>query len=397
MQKKRVRVLIATANMPTGLGTARALAGPDVEIFGLCKDFSNNCCKSRYWDKVFFVDDHPEAYLEKLIFLGKQSDKKTVLFVTFDHLVQLVSDNRTELEKYYAFVLPQKSIVDLLLDKTKFHIWATKNGFPVPESYVATNQDELNEVLEKITYPAVIKPRYRDESWNKKPLDKIYKLQRKENIEDIPVDLFKIAPSYIVQRWILGKDSNVHFCLTYFNRQSQEVNSFTGKKLLQWHRYTGNTAIGASTNNREVHQLTINLLTTIKFKGICSLEVKLSDNDNKYYITEPTVGRNDLQSYLAVAGGINLSKIGLYDALKEEPPEFKKRNSSIWIHEISVVRALHDHKKRYGLNYVELIKYLLHVVRKYKKKSFCYFSFKDPVPFIYLFKEYMIALKKNTK
>ena len=68
MWKNRVRVLITIANFPTGLATARALAGPDVEIFGLCYEFSNNCCRSHYWNKLFLVDKHPEAHMEKLIY-----------------------------------------------------------------------------------------------------------------------------------------------------------------------------------------------------------------------------------------------------------------------------------------------------------------------------------------
>ncbi len=76
----------------------------------------------------------------------------------------------------------------------------------------------------------------------------------------------------------------------------------------------GDTAAAVSTDNEEIHQITTEVFKRAGFCGLGSVEFKLSSKDKKYYITEPTVCRNDLQSYIAVAGGINLSLMAYHEA-----------------------------------------------------------------------------------
>ena len=54
------------------------------------------------------------------------------MFPTQDSVVKIVSDNRELLSEYYDFLFPEKTIVDLFLDKTKFQLWAEKLKFNVP-------------------------------------------------------------------------------------------------------------------------------------------------------------------------------------------------------------------------------------------------------------------------
>ena len=43
------------------------------------------------------------------------------------------------------------------------------------------------------------------------------------------------------------------------------------------------------------------VMAAANFIGLGSLEVKKSETDDQHYITEPTVGRNNMRSYIAVA------------------------------------------------------------------------------------------------
>jgi D-aspartate ligase len=371
--------LITAADHPTGLGTARALAEVDVRLIGLCTNPASRFCRSRLWNRLIVVPGDIEAYLEKLVDIGRSAAERIVLFPSQDELVLLLSNNREELEKYYDFVLPERATVDLLMDKTAFHRWAEAHQFPVPESHVVESQTELNHVLKHIEYPIAIKPLFRTSDWQiKSPVDKILKLASRAELHDIRFDLFDCAPRFLIQRWIEGGDSGVHFCLVYVDRTGRELDYYTGRKLLQWPRLTGSTAIGVGTDDGELHDLTKKVMAAANFIGLGSVEVKKSKTDDRYYITEPTVGRNNMQSYIAVAGGVNLTLAAFDDASASHHHWDPKRRRAVWIEEYSLLQAfLHGLKQR-ELGLMAILRQMHGTI------SLGSFSLRDPMPLLLL-------------
>ena len=191
-----------------------------------------------------------------------------VLFPTQDNVVNLVSDNRAELQTYFDFVLPEETTIRLLTDKTAFHQWASTYGFPVPESYVVESQSQLNYVLNKIEYPIVIKPVFHTEEWEKKsPKNKILKLHYQAEIKNIGFQLFEAGGKFLIQKWIPSGDANVHFCLMYIDKDGREVAHYTGRKLIQWPRLTGSTCIAVGTSNDEIYKITKAVLQMLIFQS----------------------------------------------------------------------------------------------------------------------------------
>jgi D-aspartate ligase len=375
--------LITAADHPTGLGTARALAGLDVELIGLCVDPTSRFCRSRVWSRIITVANEPAAYLEKLLDIGQARRETIALFPTQDALVLVLSQNRQALARHYAFVLPDENTVNLLMDKTAFHQWAQKHQFPVPEGCIVDSQDDLNHALRHIAYPIVIKPLFRTSGWERQsPADKIIKLTTRNDLATIRFDLFASAPRFLVQRWINGGDGNVHFCLVYLDRDGRELGYYTGRKLLQWPRLTGSTAIGVGTDNAAVHELAQSVLSAAGLRGLGSLEAKKSDDDGRYYITEPTVGRNNLQSYLATAGGVNLTRLAFHDALEPGTRVAgERRRKAVWIEEYFALQAVVDSLRHRDLDAVGILRELG------KRPAFASFSPRDPVPLVLLFRE----------
>jgi predicted ATP-grasp superfamily ATP-dependent carboligase len=389
---RKEKVVITGADSATGLGTARALRGVDAEIIGFYRNRESRFCKSNLWDRLVRVDDGSvECYYDSLLSLGKSNQGKAVLFPTQDGVVELVSNMRDSLYEHYNFVFPEKNIVDMLMDKTKFHGWATENHFPVPESYIAASNSELDGILESIQYPVVIKPLYRTEEWDKiSPVHKVFKLDDKNDVNIINFNAFNVTPKLIVQQWIPGDDNCVLFCLAYYNRNSDELGYYTGKKILQHPIGTGSTAISVGIDDPFLHDLTTRLFKEVNYKGLGSVEVKVNRNHNTYYITEPTVGRNDLQSNTALAGGINLTKIAYYDALGRTCPEiFVRKKSAIWIEEYGALQSTIHMLKNKDPYMVEAIKSInRHMILSH-------FSISDPLPFMALFNELFSSVKNK--
>ena len=386
-----IPAVIIGADLAGGLGTARALKGIGTKIIGICNNMDSKCCRSKVWDRLICIKTGEDGFLDQLKAVGKEIGQKSVLFCSQDNIVQLVSDNREKLEEYYYFVLPDKETLNMLMDKTEFHRWAVEKGFDVPQGYVVTSISELKNALNEMKYPAIIKPFVRTSLWDEvNDYAKMIRLNGEEDLKKIEFDLFHVAGKLVMQEWVPGDDRDVHFCLTYFNRDGEELAYYTGRKLLQWPVGCGNTSIAVGTFNEDVHRITKKVLDAAGHRGLGSLEVKLNRENGKYYLIEPTVGRNDLQSYLAVAGGVNLSRIAYLDAIgKEQGLSELKRRGSVWIEDYSLTDALKMAMRMKVLPYRDIMS----IVRK--RISFSHLSLSDPLPGIGVIKEKLQNCKRR--
>jgi predicted ATP-grasp superfamily ATP-dependent carboligase len=104
-----------------------------------------------------------------------------------------------------------------------------------------------------------------------------------------------------------------------------------------------------------LHRLTQQVLDRAGLVGLGSVEVKRDRRDGRYYITEPTVGRPNLQSNVATAAGLNMAVIAYRDACDMPVvPESPRRRNAIWLNERNLLEALVVAARRRQLNLVEL-------------------------------------------
>lgn len=379
-----VEVVVTAADHATGLGTARAAAGAGFTLTGLCQEPAAPTCRSRVWSRLVTVprvlhDTADRAFVEALLRLAHETSGPRVLLSADDRSVHLVSSHREELAGHYSFVLPPAPVVDLLLDKTAFHDWASARGFPVPETRIARGEGDLAAILRDVRFPVVLKPLVHTPEWEAlSPAHKAYKLHRKEDLASIGFPPFAAAPRYVVQRWIEGGDDCVHFCLTYVNAAGDVAGVYTGRKLLQWLPQTGSTAICVGEPNPAMVELTRALWGACGFRGLGSLEAKYCREEDRYYITEPTVGRNNLQSGVAVAGGVNLTQLALADVLGRPTPKSPpKARRAAWVNEPFALRAV---ARAFAERKAERTA-LLGLARQ-ARMGFAYLAWADPLPLL---------------
>jgi predicted ATP-grasp superfamily ATP-dependent carboligase len=298
---------------------------------------------------------YEDGLLEALLKLSSRHARQ-VLFPVQDHDVDIVSRHRELLGEHYRLVLPDHSAVQLLADKSAFASWALENGFPVPRTLVVTSPDELAAAAADLKFPIVLKPSVRSQRWLGAGGRKLhYRLESPADVVGMPYDLFEACDSYVVQEWIEGTDSDVHFCLVYRDRSGRELAHQTGRKLLQWPVGTGNTAICTTTDDPALHRLTEQVLDRAGLVGLGSVEVKRDRRDGTYYITEPTVGRPNLQENLATAAGLNLAVVAYRDACDMPVvTESSPRRNAIWLNERNLLEAFVVAARRRQLNLVEL-------------------------------------------
>ena len=150
-----IPVVITAADIPGGLGLARALRGLGVPIYGLTSNTDSPCCRSSVWSDIESVTPMTpsrgcsmRSANSPLVIPGKSSSPAQ------DDDVDIISRHRELLSKHYRFVLPDHPTVKLLADKTVFARWAPENGFLVPRTHVVSSPGELDTVLKDLPSPS---------------------------------------------------------------------------------------------------------------------------------------------------------------------------------------------------------------------------------------------------
>jgi D-aspartate ligase len=371
-------VLIPGAGTPTALAIARGLRHTGVPIVGASLTPTAPTCRSKLWHSVVQVSaPTTEAWLATLR-VAHSRYGPMVLFPADDTVVRIVAEHAGELATQFHFVLPDLPTVDRLLDKSVFHEWALANDFPVPHTATVTNPGQLRATLREMTFPVVFKPVEHTPQWA--AVSRHYKVHRFDSITDferLPFAPFDAADRFVVQEWIPGRDSDVYFCLTYRNRNGEELAAQVGRKITQWRVDTGNTALAVTHQDAELHQLTRRLLDTAGHVGFGSLEVRRSTRDGRMIITEPTVGRPNLQTALAAAAGLNLVEMAYRDALRLPASPSRPRREAIWIHETAFPRSVLVAARRRRLD-----RTLLAALRTRRAPTGAFFSERDPLPLL---------------
>jgi predicted ATP-grasp superfamily ATP-dependent carboligase len=369
--------LVAGAGTATGLAVARGLRGLGVPLIGAALDLTTPAARSRLWDDVLHVAEPTAPGWLAALDAAAARHGRMVLFPADDPAVRIVAHHAARLSDRFEFVMPEASVVDRLLDKSVFHEWALENNFPVPRTAVAGNLDELRAALREVGLPAVLKPLEHTPRWTAvSGRDKAFRLDTDGDLDRLPFSPFEAADRFVVQEWIPGRDSDVYFCLTYRNRDGEELAAQVGRKITQWPVDLGSTALTVTHHDTELHKLTRRVLDAAGHVGFGSLEVRVSNRDGRMVITEPTASRPDLQTALAEAAGVDLLNVAYRDALRLPVPEGRRTREAVWVHETAFPRSVVVAALGHRLD----VRALLALFRTPRVVTGAYFSMRDPLP-----------------
>ena len=315
----------------TGYGVIRELCEYNIPIYVFDE-------RRRWPEKVtglakrFFVRSEHEL-LERLTDFAENEQELPVLYLTSDRYVEFFKRHRAELEKRYLIDFPESEVVDILLKKGHFAQFAAENGYSIPKTFVMSSLEDYDRHSDNMVFPCVLKPFWRSKTWLDAKLRKVYVFNSKSELERGLERITRVEENLIIQQYIPGGDREIYFHLMYYNSNSECIGEFTGRKLRQWPVGTGQTACAEPAPwAAEVREESIKLFNQLKYKGFGSVEFKRHPNENRFYIMEPTVGRQNAQSFIARINGPGLS-IAAYSTLTGTsfPAAAQPRKKTFWI------------------------------------------------------------------
>ena len=288
-----------------GYGIVRSLVNYGIPVIGFCNHKRRPEYRTRLCYRKVYYDGETDL-LEKLEQTVSGLSGKPVLYITTDTYVSLIINNRKFFDDHFLIHLPTNDVLKLLLDKTAFTEYAQEHDILVPRTHNLYEKNDLESIIKNLSFPLILKPFVRTAAWREAKLSKAYYLNTPDELRNLFDKIHPVEPRLMVQEWIPGGDSNVHYCLVYFNEKSECLASFTGYKVRQWPVGTGTACSTAPLEETYVTERTVEILKNVQYSGFGSVEFKLHDLNGRYYLIEPTVGRFEQIGYVATVNGVNL-------------------------------------------------------------------------------------------
>jgi D-aspartate ligase len=333
---------------------------------------------SRYCRCFYEVESLENGRLvEFLIRFGQAHRRhKTVLFITRDKTVPIISSFRDQLSEYFDFNLPSETVIRELMDKTRLPGFLERCDALYPKTVWMRGAEDLATVSETLGFACVLKPALRTHGFkagiahSAKELAKMY----------ATASLF--TDKVIAQQWVPGEDSEVYFCFVYIGRDRIAKGVFVGRKLRQYPRGTGIAAEAEGCENEFVRRETLRLFDLAGYSGFGSTEFRRDPASNRYYLIEITVGRTDYNVACSVANGVDLPFLGYCDMVdlgsgRELP---RQRNNRRWVELDCNTKAILQELTASRMGRIQAVSA---IVRSLSPRNvFTLFDLGDPSPFL---------------
>lgn len=364
----------------TGIGIVRSLAKKGIQVYAFDTKGKYEIGKTRY--ATCGICPNPVSEDEELFqFLIRAAGKfvrKAVLYAGSDDFVHFISKHRNALSLYYRFLLPEHPIVEAVLDKRLTHELALKANVPCPKSFAIHDEKQLEEIIDQITFPCILKPVHSSKFRNqinhrlyKKAILVEEKAQLRENYL-----FYRPIGELMIQEVIPGEEACIYSVKTFFDEQMNLIGLWMNQKLHQFPPHFGSTSLALSIRDEEVIQSAISFLYKIQFKGLAITEFKRDPRDGqlKFIEINPRIG---LTQQLSMACGVNLAYLYYLSLTRQNPSPVTKQQEGIkWVYLVRDLLSFRQKQRNREMTLLEWIKSLS------GKKVEALFAWDDPFPFI---------------
>lgn len=333
--------VVVTGGSANALGVLRSLSHCDLTL--LCDSIEAPAWHSRWGRKVLVANTRASTVIDDLLSLAEQfpNPVQPALILTEEKTVVEVSKARERLAPHYRFTLASEALLSSLQSKDGFQRLATATKAPIPRGVVLQSSRDL-AATHLLQYPCVLKPLEQDAAYGAR-FKKAYKVSSAAEVEAHYREIEPVMPHMIVQEWLEGADSDIYFCLGFWDKHSQLVGPpFVGRKLRSWPLQVGGTAscTSAPEMTEELTRLTDAFVKATGFVGQMGMEFKRDARRNGFYMVEPTVGRTDYQHEIATLSGCNVLSTMVAHLAGAPLPHTVPRRDVVWYDEVADAQAL---------------------------------------------------------
>jgi predicted ATP-grasp superfamily ATP-dependent carboligase len=297
------------------LSLVRALGRAGIPVVLVAGSRTPVAAHSRYTREVLEVPsfvDAPDAAVAALFEFGRQHARPSVLFPQGDHDLLAVSRARDLLSAHFRFALPERELVEDLVDKRRFAALAERRGLPTPRT-TTLRQGELEPAaLERWrTFPAILKPSMRTH-WFDSRLhaltphgpQKALRVESRHELASMLPSMRAYEGDFILQELVPGGEDHI---LSYhaYASDGRVIAEFTGRKVRTLPRSFGLSSCVEITDDAALRQLGRSFVAQVSFSGVVKLDFKRHADNGRLYLLEANP-RFNLWHHPAALAGVNL-------------------------------------------------------------------------------------------
>lgn len=362
-----------------GLAILRSLGSLSVPIYGVDDDPGSPVMKSRYFKKKFikkYDEDNQDDYLDCLLRIGSEINRKTILIPTSDELSVFVADHADQLERYFTFTHNDPDLVKKLISKEGMYQLALDHDIPTPTTLFPRDFDEVKEFAEQVTFPVMLKGIFGNRLQERTSQKMVIVRSKEELFKNYKWLEDPDSPNLMIQEYIPGGDDQVYIFNGYFNEQSECLASFTGFKIRQFPIHTGCASLGECSWIEEVANQTEDFMKKIGYKGILDIGYRLDPRDGRYKVLDINPRLGGAFRLFVAENDMDVAKTLYFDLTAQEIPPVIPREGRRWlIEDFDIISTFHYFQEG-SLTVGQWMRSFKGV------EEGAWFNWKDPVPFI---------------
>jgi len=345
--------------------------------------FFSRFCRWRTCHPYPNPKENRRRFVESIIRLV-QKNRFNVLFPVCEWGLLPLSEMRDKIEPYTKMPLPSHESLVKTFDKSQTIKIAKDNDVPTPETYFVQSTRRLREVSKKISYPAVIKPKW---SWTWSEEKAIF---RRASYVKSPAELITTYkaiheqfPFPMIQEYIPGMARNYSIGVLYNNSRPRAMCAI---KVYRAFPISGGNSILRETVELDckMKEYASRLLKALDWHGIAEIEFKVDPRDGTPKLMEIN-GRFWASLEIAILSGVDLPYL-LYRLTMDGdvPPVtgYKIGVKDRWL-EGDIHHLYNVFRHKFGIQYPSRLRTLLDFFKIYEKDLYydCYDP-EDPLPFL---------------
>ena len=252
-------------------------------------------------------DAGPALFIDLLAFLGRNRRiDRVIALEEFDVVTAAL------MREHLCLPGLSSSRAKVFRDKLAMAVHSQRAGIKVPEFVQLLNQDEVNEYMERVPGPWVIKPRSDVSAIGIKKVEKPDEVWRTVEEMNARENLRERASYYVLARFIPGEVFHVDSLVNDGKVVFAGVNQYGRPPMQVAHQggaYISRTVARGSVDEKTLAQINKKLIKALGLeRGATHAEFIKSDSDREFYFLEiaARVGGAYIADVLEAASGINL-------------------------------------------------------------------------------------------
>jgi predicted ATP-grasp superfamily ATP-dependent carboligase len=242
-----------------------------------------------------------DGFIKTIQNVAKTGRFRTI-FPTSDSSLMPISEHREKLVPFIKLPIPSHESLKQTFDKSLTLKAAVEQGIPTPETHVPNSMAELRETAGRVTYPAVIKPRW---SWvwkqGRANYSRPYYVNSPSELVSCYERVHETFPFPLIQEYIPGY--NIQVAVLFDNAEPRAACCIREHRM--W-PVTGGNSVLRETVTLEPFPMrySFSLLKALQWHGVAEVEFRVDSRDGLPKLMEVN-GRFWASTDLARESGID--------------------------------------------------------------------------------------------